>query len=182
MRSARASLTDAQRALVVAHGGLAGAVAWPFARRALAHPGGPDAADLLQAGLVGLCQAAARWHHDRGVPFEAYARRRIRGALIDTIRADRAASGVARGHRTAAIVTQWPDGYDPPARSVDVTAAIDAAAILATVPDARQRFALRTWTAGYSHRAIGAAMDRSESRAKQLYWDGIAIARRTIAR
>jgi RNA polymerase sigma factor for flagellar operon FliA len=45
-----------------------------------------DRGDLRSAALLGLLQAAQSWRADRGVTFEAYARHRIRGALLDELR------------------------------------------------------------------------------------------------
>lgn len=42
--------------------------------------------DLVGFGTVGLLEARARWMPDSGVPFEAHARLRIRGAIVDAIR------------------------------------------------------------------------------------------------
>ena len=41
--------------------------------------------DLVQSGIVGLIEAAIRYKDD-GVPFDAFARKRIKGAMIDEIR------------------------------------------------------------------------------------------------
>ena len=45
-----------------------------------------DIAELEAAGTVGLVEAARRFDADRGVPFEPFARRRIRGAMLDAAR------------------------------------------------------------------------------------------------
>lgn len=42
--------------------------------------------DLMQAGMIGLLEAAARYQSDRGASFETYAGIRIRGAIVDEIR------------------------------------------------------------------------------------------------
>lgn len=42
--------------------------------------------DLLAYGMIGLLDAAARFDPTRGVPFEAFARPRVRGAIVDGIR------------------------------------------------------------------------------------------------
>lgn len=46
-----------------------------------------DAEDLLAAGTVGLLDAIDRYDPARGVSFESYAIPRIRGAIIDSVRA-----------------------------------------------------------------------------------------------
>jgi len=42
--------------------------------------------DLVSAGMLGLAQAAKSWDPERGVPFEKYARIRVRGAIVDDLR------------------------------------------------------------------------------------------------
>ena len=42
--------------------------------------------DLLQAGMIGLMDAASRYDAGKNIPFEQYARLRIRGAVIDELR------------------------------------------------------------------------------------------------
>lgn len=42
--------------------------------------------DLMQAGMIGLLEAAAKYQSDRGAAFETYAGIRIRGAIVDEIR------------------------------------------------------------------------------------------------
>jgi len=42
--------------------------------------------DLLQCGAIGLLQALETWDPSRKVPFEAWARLKIRGAMLDELR------------------------------------------------------------------------------------------------
>ena len=49
-------------------------------------PASVDVADLIQAGMLGLLEAAANYAADRGASFETYAGIRIRGAMIDALR------------------------------------------------------------------------------------------------
>jgi RNA polymerase sigma factor for flagellar operon FliA len=51
-----------------------------------------DIRDLIQAGNVGLLSAIRCYHPDTGVPFEIYARFRVRGEILDTLRRLDAAS------------------------------------------------------------------------------------------
>ena len=44
--------------------------------------------ELEQAGLIGLNEALARFEEGRGSSFEAYAARRIEGAMLDSLRAN----------------------------------------------------------------------------------------------
>lgn len=43
--------------------------------------------ELARAGALGLVEAARRYDGSRGVPFERFAARRIRGAMLDAVRA-----------------------------------------------------------------------------------------------
>ena len=49
-------------------------------------PSSVDIDDLMQAGMVGLLEAAGNFDPDRGASFETYAGIRIRGAMLDDIR------------------------------------------------------------------------------------------------
>lgn len=49
-------------------------------------PATVDVDDLMQAGMVGLLEAANNFDPDRGASFETYAGIRIRGAMLDDIR------------------------------------------------------------------------------------------------
>jgi RNA polymerase sigma factor FliA len=46
-----------------------------------------DREELARAGALGLVEAARRYDGDRGVPFERFAAQRIRGAILDAVRA-----------------------------------------------------------------------------------------------
>lgn len=46
-----------------------------------------DREELATAGSLGLVEAARRFDPDRGVPFDRFAARRIRGAILDAVRA-----------------------------------------------------------------------------------------------
>ncbi len=46
-----------------------------------------DRDDLARAGALGLVEAARRYDEARGVPFERFAAQRIRGAILDAVRA-----------------------------------------------------------------------------------------------
>lgn len=46
-----------------------------------------DREELSRAGALGLVEAAQRYDLDRGVPFQRFAAQRIRGAILDAVRA-----------------------------------------------------------------------------------------------
>ena len=55
-----------------------------------------ELAELSQVGLLALVEAAGRWQ-ERGLPFTGYAATRIRGAMIDSLRAANPGSRSAAG-------------------------------------------------------------------------------------
>jgi RNA polymerase sigma factor FliA len=51
-------------------------------------PGSVELDDLIQAGMLGLIDAANRYQENQGAQFETYASQRIRGAMLDDLRAN----------------------------------------------------------------------------------------------
>ena len=71
-----------------------------LARRVAATmPHSIDIGDLVQDGVIGLMDAARRFDENRGIKFETFAERRIRGAMIDALRKDAWPRGVRRQRR-----------------------------------------------------------------------------------
>ena len=71
-----------------------------LARRVAATmPHSIDIGDLVQDGVIGLIDAADRFDEERGIKFETFAERRIRGAMIDALRKDAWPRGVRRQRR-----------------------------------------------------------------------------------
>jgi RNA polymerase sigma factor FliA len=58
-----------------------------------------DLGDLVQDGVLGLIDAAHRFDESRGIKFETFAERRVRGAMIDALRRDAWPRGVRRVRR-----------------------------------------------------------------------------------
>ena len=58
-----------------------------------------DLGDLVQDGMIGLIDAAHRYDEKRGIKFETFAERRVRGAMIDALRRDAWPRGVRRMRR-----------------------------------------------------------------------------------
>jgi RNA polymerase sigma factor for flagellar operon FliA len=82
-----------REALIRAHTGLARSLALRLAGRV---PASVDLDDLVGAGLLGLIDAVDRFDPSRTIPFEAYARTRIQGAILDALRAE---DHLSRGDR-----------------------------------------------------------------------------------
>ena len=68
-------------------------------RMAASMPHSIDIGDLVQDGVMGLIDAAHRFDEGRGIKFETFAERRIRGAMIDALRKDAWPRGVRRQRR-----------------------------------------------------------------------------------
>ena len=69
--------------LVLDHVGLVKSLASRLAQRV---PAQVEVSELISAGMVGLVEAAGRYQTSLGVPFDAFARRRVHGAMLDTLR------------------------------------------------------------------------------------------------
>ncbi|MEJ1167734.1 RNA polymerase sigma factor FliA [Variovorax sp. CCNWLW235] len=50
-------------------------------------PASVELDDLIQAGMIGLLDASTRYQDNRGAQFETFASQRIRGAMLDELRA-----------------------------------------------------------------------------------------------
>ena len=68
-------------------------------RMASTMPHSIDLGDLNQDGVLGLIDAAHRFDEYRGIKFETFAERRVRGAIIDALRRDAWPRGVRRVRR-----------------------------------------------------------------------------------
>jgi RNA polymerase sigma factor for flagellar operon FliA len=68
-------------------------------------PNGVDTDDLVSSGVLGLAEAFDRYDSSRGVAFEAFAIPRVKGAIIDAIRA---ADWVPRKARQRSRMTGEP--------------------------------------------------------------------------
>jgi RNA polymerase sigma factor for flagellar operon FliA len=75
-------LSDRDR-LVMEHIGLVKTLAQRLAQRL---PSQVEMNDLMGVGVLGLIDAAARYRASTGVPFDAFARRRVQGAMLDALR------------------------------------------------------------------------------------------------
>ena len=75
-------LNDRDR-LVMEHVGLVKTLAQRLAQRL---PSQVEMNDLVSVGVLGLIDAATRYRASTGVPFDAFARRRVQGAMLDALR------------------------------------------------------------------------------------------------
>ncbi|MBM0108347.1 RNA polymerase sigma factor FliA [Steroidobacter sp. S1-65] len=100
LRAYKAAASSNTDALVVRHAELVKRIAYHLAGRL---PASVEVSDLIQAGMLGLLEAASNYTADRGASFETYAGIRIRGAMLDALRKlDWAPRSVHRKARAAA--------------------------------------------------------------------------------
>jgi RNA polymerase sigma factor for flagellar operon FliA len=77
-------LTEAEQALVERHLPLVNQV---VSKVAAHYPRHADREELASAARLGLVEAALRYEADRGIPFGSWATVRVRGAILDAVRA-----------------------------------------------------------------------------------------------
>ncbi len=68
-------------------------------RLAASMPHSIDLGDLVQDGMLGLIDAVERFDEGRGIKFETFAERRVRGAMIDALRRGAWPRGIRRVRR-----------------------------------------------------------------------------------
>ena len=76
-------VNEARDRLVMEHVGLVKTLAQRLAQRL---PSQVEISDLISVGVLGLIDAAARYKPTLGVPFAAFARRRVQRAMLDSLR------------------------------------------------------------------------------------------------
>ena len=77
------SAAETRDRLVMEHVGLVKTMAQRLAMRL---PAQVEVNDLVSVGVLGLIDAAGRYKPSLGVPFDAFARRRVQGAMLDSLR------------------------------------------------------------------------------------------------
>jgi RNA polymerase sigma factor FliA len=110
--------------LVTAHIGLVKRIAQHLIARL---PSTVDIDDLMQAGMIGLLEAANNFDETKGASFETYAGIRIRGAMLDDIRRyDWTPRSVHHKYRkVSAAISKIENEKGAPAASEEVAAVLD---------------------------------------------------------
>ncbi len=150
-----------------------------------------DQEDLVADGYHGLAKAARKYDPSHGVPFTAFARHYVRGAIVDTIR-----TLVRRHHLGDGVYADVhafsdlaaPDaetsGFDPPDPRPTPDEAVvsrDRLRVLATIPE-RERIALiRTVVDGDTAADVAEELGVSPNRVYSLVHDGSARVRKRAA-
>ncbi len=116
--------TTVRDQLVIEHVGLVKAMASRLANRL---PPQVEVSELVSVGVLGLIDAAGRFRPALGVPFSAFARRRIHGAMLDSLRgldwAPRAVRKLRRDVDAAIANLRFQLGREPEA--ADIAGALD---------------------------------------------------------
>ena len=152
-----------------------------------------DRDDAASAAMIGLIGAVDRFDPRRGVPFEAYAALRIRGAIVDELRrvdergrADRRPEGaelavslddlMERGaHQGPAI----DDGFTERYEQEDLKTRVQDA--LGRLPARQREVIARYYGDELTLRETGAKMGVSEARACQLHGRAIQNLKRDLS-
>lgn len=187
---ALAKLARRRNDLVHGHLHLVRAVAWRVRRELDATA---DFEDLVGHGMVGLMQAARRYDGSRGVTFATFAYHRIRGAMLDAVR--------ALGRFTRREVAAYRAGapavdVDAPTPSVD--ALVDGApradelsverdrrrslrAAVAKLPHQERHFIEKVYFEDKRLRVAGAELGLSKSWASRLHDRALVALRKQLA-
>ena len=152
-----------------------------------------DSDDLASAAFLGLIDAVDRFEPGRGVPFEAYASLRIRGAMIDELRrtGERARNTEAEDQprivsldglleddwRDVFTASEAPfdDAFDREDLRYRVQGALDG------LPPRQRELLARYYADSLTLREAGQRMGISEARACQLHGRAIVNLRRALA-
>lgn len=151
---------------------------------------GLEMADLIQAGNIGLLQAKRTFNPESGVSLAGYAKFRIRGEMLDTVR--RCAGPIpvcfARPGEDSDDMMDLeatiaaPAGHSPHSLLADDERSAILDQEVARLPD-RYRTVVRLRYGGeFSLREIGAVLRVRESRACQLHQNALGRLRRALSR
>jgi RNA polymerase sigma factor FliA len=152
-----------------------------------------DRDDVASAAMIGLIAAVDRFDPRRGVPFEAYASLRIRGAVVDELRRvdergrpDRRPAGAELAISLDALLEsgahQGPavdDGFTERFEQEDLKTRIQDA--LGRLPARQREVIARYYGDELTLREAGAKMGVSEARACQLHGRAIQSLRRELS-
>lgn len=131
-----------------------------------------DLDELLQWGAIGMLEAMNRFNRTLGVSFEAFASRRIRGAMIDGLRRDgaqRRGESIldAEAVDTAALLGGTsPD--DPLALLLRADTRVLLVAALKTLPAIEYQVLALHFYEELNNREIAAVLDMSEGYASRI--------------
>ncbi len=151
---------------------------------------GIEIADLIQAGNIGLLQATRTFNPECGVSLAGYAKFRIRGEMLDTVRrcASQMPAHFTKQGEGAEEVVDIEGGISAPSEHSphSMLAKNQRAAILSQEVErlpVRYRTVVRLRYSGeFSLREIGVVLSVRESRACQLHRCALKRLRRALSR
>lgn len=153
--------------LVMEHVGLVKVMAGRLANRL---PSGVDVSELISVGVLGLIDAAGRFEPSLGVPFGGFARRRIHGAMLDSLRErDWAPRAVRRLRREVdAAIARLRHELQREPQASDIAAALDVSEadydrMLDQLRSADLATMQQASAAGGDNDALAVAIDPSEN-------------------
>ncbi len=152
-----------------------------------------DGDDMASAAFLGLIDAVDRFEPGRGVPFEAYARLRIRGAMIDELRRTSERSRTATPEQQPRMMSLdgilddgrsdmlpvGDGGLDDGFEEEDLRGRVQVA--LDTLPVRQREVLTHYYKDELTLRQAGAQMGISEARACQLRGRAIVNLRRALS-
>jgi RNA polymerase sigma factor for flagellar operon FliA len=104
--------------------------------------------DLVSAGVLGLIEAAGRYKSSLGVPFQAFARRRIHGAMLDALRdldwAPRSLRRLRRDVDSAVAAERARLGREPDEREIASALGVSESAVKQRLRSARLKLNAKT--------------------------------------
>lgn len=122
--------------------------------------------ELVQWGIVGLLEARERFDPSRGTPFAAFAERRVRGAMLDSLRRD--GNQARRLNKASDIIMNntlgQSEAYADPLEGLlqyaDQTAIAEA---IATLPERQQLILQLFFVEELNNREIARVLNVSEA-------------------
>jgi len=188
--SSRAGDTGSRGALIERYSDLAIGIARCMR---VPHASLADSDDIASAAMIGLIGAVDRFDPRRGVPFEAYASLRIRGAVVDELRrvdergrADRRPEGTELAVSLDVLLEQGThqgpaveDGFTERYEQEDLRTRVQNA--LGRLPARQREVIARYYGDELTLRETGAKMGVSEARACQLHGRAIQSLRRELS-
>ncbi len=127
-----------------------------------------DLDDLVGSGMLGLLDAATKYDQKRQIPFSAYARIRIRGEILETVRRRRYIS------QTTVELPDLPvkSDYDQPIRARELESGVTAA--LSRLPQREAYVIRRHYLEGEALCRIARRLRLSPCRVSQLHLSALS--------
>jgi RNA polymerase sigma factor for flagellar operon FliA len=150
---------------------------------------GIELSDLIQAGNIGLIQAIRSFSPHGGVPLAGYARFRIRGEMLDTVRRNAGRGSASAAFRQGASCDDMELENSVPSSIEDsplrLLATSQRAAILGEeidrLPPQHRTVVRLRYSRDFSLREIGAVLKVNESRACQIHRSALFRLRRALS-